>query len=136
MYNIKGNRSHWRTCYNPTDKPGIGCYDGDVQEAGATINVCHGGIGIPCQQAENVRIKARSQLPLGGKVTLHCIADGYPTQHVIWRLPNGTSWSRRNLVIDGVTQADEGEYICRASNLCCYGTDTKDIETRKHISVV
>ncbi|KAH3835309.1 SCO-spondin-like isoform X2 [Dreissena polymorpha] len=134
--NIQGTRSHWRTCYNPTDKPGIGCYDGDVQEEIATRQFCYGGVGIPCQQAENVRIIASSQLSLGGKVTLQCIADGDPTPHVKWSTPKGTIWSRRNLVIDGVTKADEGEYVCHASNLCRYGTDIKDIETRKYISVV
>ncbi|KAH3702773.1 hypothetical protein DPMN_077800, partial [Dreissena polymorpha] len=134
--NIQGTKSRWRTCYNPTDQPVIGCYDGDVQEEVSGRSFCYGETGKQCQKAENVRIIASSQLPLGGKVTLQCIADGDPTPHVIWSTPQGISWQRRNLVIDVVTKADEGEYVCHASNLCRDGMDIENIETRKQISVV
>ncbi|KAL4608866.1 matrix-remodeling-associated protein 5 [Arapaima gigas] len=71
----------------------------------------------------------KTDVTYGGQLHLNCIASGDPGPRVIWRIPSKKLvdahysfdprikvFSNGTLTVDGVTEKDEGDYLCVARN--------------------
>ncbi|MCJ8748313.1 hypothetical protein PDJAM_G00163370, partial [Pangasius djambal] len=47
---------------------------------------------------------------------INCSADGSPSPHYEWTLPNNTTISDSSIHIGSVRKEDQGQYICTAYN--------------------
>ena len=68
----------------------------------------------------------------GNDVVLKCKADGVPIPFVIWRkdglvIQNQTK-PHTNFMLENATEADEGVYVCEASNSA--GSDSYMVEVK------
>jgi len=91
----------------------------------ATLDVTSGGIAPPPPIGSSrpvAQITPRyTTVRLNEPVELRCVATGYPTPIVTWSRPTGAIPSHilvngEVLRITAIRRADEGEYICRATN--------------------
>ena len=70
-------------------------------------------------------LKNKTDVKIGGNVTLYCNVSGTPTPHVSWtHVSTDKKWFSKTWVILNVKVGDLGKYKCEASNPYGNATET------------